>query len=35
MQIVHKSYFEKYVSEQMSDFIVESGIISKIWFSKN
>jgi len=35
LQIVHKSYFEKYVSEQMSDFIVESGIISKIWFSKN
>ena len=35
LQIVHKSYFEKYVSEQMGDFIAEPGIISKIWFSQN
>ena len=35
LNIVHKSYFEKYVSEHMRDFIVESGIISKLWFAKN
>jgi len=35
MNIVHKSYFEKYVAENMGDFIVEPGIISKLWFAKN
>jgi hypothetical protein len=31
--IVHKSYFENYVTKNFMDYIIEPGILSKSWFT--
>lgn len=32
LNVVHKSYFERFIQENMNDYLVEPGILSRRWF---